>query len=87
MNTVIQWIDIKERKPCSSGWYMTICMPVNYYDFSSNPNEMNDWIAKFGIDKTWFNNEEFWSRDRMDYPREITERVIFWAEIPKVPML
>lgn len=31
MNTVIQWIDIKERKPCSSGWYMTVCMPVNRF--------------------------------------------------------
>lgn len=88
MKTIINWIDIKNEKPTTSGWYMTICMPVNYYEFKDNPSLMNDWIADYGIDKTWFNNGDFWSRRNHErVSREITDRVIFWSRIPEVPQL
>lgn len=86
--TIIEWINIKDHKPRESGWYMTVCMPINYEDFKDNPSEMNEWIAKYGIDKTWFIDGDFFSR--RDYERtskEITDRIIFWSEIPEVPML
>ena len=88
MQTIINWIDIKDKKPTTSGWYMTICMPVNYDEFKDNPSLMNDWIAYYGIDKTWFNNGDFWSRrDYEKISRKITDRVIFWSEITEIPQL
>lgn len=87
IKTIINWISVKDKIPTTYGWYMTICVPRNYEEFNKNPSEMNDWIAQFGIDKTWFNNGNFFDRDKKAYPREITDRIIYWAEIPNVPQL
>ncbi|NME65674.1 hypothetical protein HF846_13825 [Clostridium cadaveris] len=88
MKTIINWIDIKDEKPIASGWYMTICVPVNYDEFKDNPSLMNYWIANYGMDKTWFNNVDFWSRREYEKVSEkITDRVIFWSKIPDVPQL
>ncbi len=89
MKSIIKWIDIEDKKPKEYGWYMTVSMPTNYIYFKNKPNIINDWITKFGIDKTWFNEGEFWAR--RGYVSEaitsITNRIIYWAEIPEVPKL
>lgn len=88
MKTIINWIDIKDEKPIMSGWYMTICISVNYDEFKDDPSLMNVWIANYGIDKTWFHNGDFWSRhEHGKVSNKITDRVIFWSEITEIPQL
>lgn len=81
MTTIINWNDINNEKPFESGWYMVVLQPVNHREFIDCPSEMNDWISAFGINKMWFNNGEFWG-DRC----KITDRVIYWGDIPSVPL-
>ena len=78
LSTTIYWINAKNILPIESGWYMVVLIPVNYEDFKDNPKEMNEWIKKFGLQRLWFNNGEFWESHKI-----ITNRVIYWGNIPK----
>lgn len=80
--TIIDWMDVKNGKPISSGWYMVVLLPKNHSEFANNPSEMNSWIRRFGINKIWYHNGEFWINHEIS-----TDRVIYWSEIPSVPLL
>lgn len=80
MESVIKWINIKDRTPTGFGWKLVVLRPSNFYEFE-NDKKTNDWTKKCGFDKIWFNDNKFW-QDRV----EIMDRVIYWAEIPKFPL-
>lgn len=79
--SIISWIDINDKKPIGSGWYMVVLKPKNHMDFINNPKEMNDWIECFGINKLWWNNGVFWQESC-----NVNDRVTYWGNIPKVPI-
>lgn len=84
MESVIRWINGKDTKPIESGWYMVVLKPVNFQEFDDE-RRLNGWIEDYGLDKVWFNNGCFW--DSKSGPGiDITDRVIYWGNIPTVPL-
>lgn len=84
MESIIKWIDIKNKKPIDFGWYLAVLKPINFKEFE-NEKDLNDWIEDYGLEKVWFNNGEFWN-SRKGIGINITERITYWAEIPNVPL-
>jgi hypothetical protein len=85
MESTIKWINIKDKKPTGFGWFLVVLKPVNFKDFE-NEKDLNSWIEKYGLEKIWFNNGKFWD-SKNGVGLDISERVIYWGNIPSVPLL
>jgi hypothetical protein len=85
MESIIKWIDIKNNKPIGFGWYLVVLKPVNFKDFE-NEKDFNNWIQDYGLEKVWFNNGTFWD-SKKGVGIDILDRVVYWAEVPSVPLL
>lgn len=84
MESIIQWIDITNKRPIGFGWYLVVLMPVNFEEFKDK-KDLNDWITSYGLDKVWFNNGEFWD-SKKGPGNVVSDRITHWANIPSVPI-
>lgn len=85
MESIIKWINIKDKRPIEFGWFLVVLKPVNFKDFDDE-KELNSWIEDYGLEKVWFNNGKFWN-SKKGVGLDISERVVYWADIPNVPSL
>jgi hypothetical protein len=83
MESIIKWNKIDEIKPPEFGWVVVILKPVNHKECEQSAISMNDWISQFGFDKVWYNNFKFWD-SKKGYGIDITDRIIYWAEVPNI---
>lgn len=84
--TVIKWLDRSELTPRRNfGWYLVVLKPNNFEECEADGLDYSDWISSYGFDKAWYNNCRFWVADPHGYgTKEVTNRVIMFAELPKV---
>lgn len=84
MESVITWNDFKKIIPEDGKWYLAIVMPKNYDEFLNDKCRMNDWIEQFGIEILWYCNGSFWDVNKSEIVLNVSDRVLFWSELPKI---
>lgn len=85
-DTIIKWTDRSKSSPFRNfGWYLVVLKPKNFKECEDNGTDYSEWISSYGFDKAWYNDYRFWVSDPHGYgTEEVTNRVIMFAELPKV---
>ena len=82
-NVGIKWRDYSKNKPVKEGWYLTTELP-KYYDLErGNIKTLTKWTKELGVNKYRYIRGHFLDKEGIS----VDERIIFWAQLPKIPDL
>ena len=82
-NVGIKWRDYSKNKPFKEGWYLTIELP-KYYDLERGDiKTLTKWTKELGVNKYRYIRGHFLDKEGIS----VDERIIFWAQLPKIPDL
>ena len=78
------WIDVNKELPKRIGMYQVVLLPDKDLK-KCNEKLIKAWIKKYGATIAYFNGRFYDGLPFSLNTKDITKRVIFWMELPKLP--